>query len=496
MPIDHESVTTIRDDASEMQDRWTRVSDVYEGSDVIKAKGVKYLPRVSSEMSADAYNAYKSRALFFNGMKPTVEGLTGMVFRKPLDVQRPDVMARDLEAMFADVNGAGDSLTEFAQALMRDHVLKTGRAFLWLDMPQQATANGRPYWRMYAAEQFINWKTETRDGRDVLVLAVLREIIEVDGDDEFTVEPREQYRVLRLTDNRYTVQLYTVMREGTSIQSIVAGPVITPLSSGTPLSFIPALVVNADGLGPLLSNPPLLDLADVNLSHYQSSADLEHGRHMTGLPTPWVVGAPKGGRLLIGSGAAWILEGDGAKAGMLEFTGQGLSALENALKDKEAKMARLGSRPVEGASSRAGVEAAETVRLRQSAETASLSNIANVTSRAITQLARWSAWWAHLTPTENNEDILVTLNTDFLDSQIDPAMLREMVNAVGTGVMSFETFWYNLQRGELTPPDVTPEEEQERINAGELNDTTTDTDPNATDDETDETDATDDDAEG
>lgn len=36
--------------------------------------------------------------------------------------------------------------------------------------------------------------------------------------------------------------------------------------------------------------PPIEALADVNIAHYQNSADLENGAHLSGLPTPYATG--------------------------------------------------------------------------------------------------------------------------------------------------------------------------------------------------------------
>src|SRR5206468_661127 len=135
--------------------------------------------------------------------------------------------------------------------------------------------------------------------------------------------------------------------------------------------FIPFTFVGATSLSPNVDKPPLLDLVEVNLSHYRSSADLEHGRHYTALPTPWVSGMRPDSNLRIGAGVAWVLEDPTAKAGMLEFTGQGLQALEKALESKEKQMAVLGARLLEMQPRLQ--ETAEAVRLRHNGDAATLS---------------------------------------------------------------------------------------------------------------------------
>ena len=57
----------------------------------------------------------------------------------------------------------------------------------------------------------------------------------------------------------------------------------------------------------------------------------------------------------------------------------------------------------------------------------------------------------------------VRLNTDFADSVIGS---QEMVSLMGlwqSGAISHESLLYNMKRGEILPPDVSVEEERDRI---------------------------------
>jgi hypothetical protein len=98
---------------------------------------------------------------------------------------------------------------------------------------------------------------------------------------------------------------------------------VYPLMNGKPLDFIPFTFLSADDTTPEVDEPPLIDLVNMNLSHYRTCADLEHGAHFTGLPTPYVCGAQlenPNDKLYIGSQSAWMLKSPDAKVGFLEFT--------------------------------------------------------------------------------------------------------------------------------------------------------------------------------
>ena len=125
----------------------------------------------------------------------------------------------------------------------------------------------------------------------------------------------------------------------------------------------------------LIYTNPLLDLANVCLSHYRSSADLEHGRHFTALPqvrtSQELIQMNTTKAFMSGQGTAWVIPNEQAKVGFLEFSGQGLGSLERALEQKKKMMAVLGARLLEGPK---GVEAAETARIRQNTETSILGS--------------------------------------------------------------------------------------------------------------------------
>src|SRR5574341_686442 len=76
---------------------WERCRDTRAGSDAVKKAGPKYLPPLGSHVSngmgtegAVKYNAYKMRALFFNAVGRTIDGLAGLVFQKPPEVKTGD----------------------------------------------------------------------------------------------------------------------------------------------------------------------------------------------------------------------------------------------------------------------------------------------------------------------------------------------------------------------------------------------------------------------
>jgi hypothetical protein len=462
-------VNAVHREYREYEAQWTRCRDVFNGADAVKAKKMLYLPPLEGHVAdgvsgARAYEAYLKRALFYPAMARTVQGLIGLAFTKPPSVLNvPEAFQRHLY----DITQTGTTLIGYGINATQE-VLITGRAGTLVDMTEEPGVQTQPYWVLYRAEDIINWRIQRIGGKRVLIRVVLREEIEVDHpDDVFVPQFRQQYRVLELVDGIYQVTIY---RQDEKDQTkFIPGPTYRPLRRGQPLTFIPFVFHTPTGIEPECAHPPLLDLVDVNLSHFRTSADLEHGAHFTGLPTPYITGhsLAAGEALGIGSGQAWVIPDPQARVGMLEFTGQGLGALERMLESKRLMMATLGARLLETATPRG--EAAETVRLRRAGDMSALALLANAMSRGLTQALVWHLYWAGLEEEDAN-DVEVTLNPDLLE-RLTADEVRALVAAWQAGTISHQTVYDNLQRGGWTRQGVTFEEELadiEREGAGAL----------------------------
>ena len=463
---------------SSMIKKWTRCRAAYGGSDDVKAGGTRFLPPLDShEGTPVEYDDYLQRAMFYNATGRTVDGLVGAIFNR-----EPEFDAKAIESLghLEDVTMSGDSASAFASKLARE-VFITGRYGTLMEMTEAGEgADGtsgppRPYWVGYQAEDIISTRTKRIDGGDVLCRVVLREYVEEPKeDDPFMFDEVEQYRVLYLHADEgehdssgaefYRQDTY---RQADSGEWVLQGQTRTPMRRGEKMSFIPMGIVGPTGIDDCPKRPPLIDLVDVNLSHYRTMADLEHGRHYTALPTPWVSGLSSDDTtpLRIGSSEAWILE-PGGRADMLEFTGQGLGALQTAEMDKRQMMATLGARLLESQDSR-GVETATAVAMRHAGDHATLRSVATSIELAITQMLRWHTWWVGTDKMPSEADASAELNKDFFTQQMTPQALQAWVFAWQSGAASFETMFRAMQRGDAYAPGWTPEEEKHRINSDE-----------------------------
>lgn len=464
--------------------KWIRCRDAHGGEDAVKAKGTDYLPMLEGMSATDAagiglgvdpvtlspttvaaiklspYAAYVKRAMFYPATGRTVLGLVGLLFSKP---PTPPDVSDQLKKQLNDVTMSGTSLHGFAVEAARE-VLITGRCGVLVDYPSDPLPDDdRPYWVLYRAEDITNWRAERIGGRNLLVMVTLAEAAESNAD-EFNSEVTTRYRVLRLERNAagdpvYTVQLYTENPEKKG--EYIAQQKVVPIRRGEPLPFIPFQFIGPTTLNPEPEHPPLVDLVDVNYSHYRTSADREHGAHFTALPTPWVRGAQlqPGQTLGVGAGTAWVL-GDNGQAGMLEFSGAGLESLKDIMDEKQKLMATLGARMLE--IQKTTQEAAQTVAMRHAGEGSALGILADTLGKALTNVVQWHFYWAGMEMLSFNDKHIVTINPELLE-QLTTEDISKLVAAWQAGAISYKTLYYNLQWGEWTRPDVDADAEQEDI---------------------------------
>lgn len=434
---------------------WTMCRDVAGGTDDVKNKGSEYLPMLSGQDAAE-YLAYKNRADFYGAFARSVQGIAGAVFRRPPTVELPEHYADYTD----DITLQGLPFDVFARNVF-DEVLTVGRVGVYADMPTEGAADLplRPYAVMVAAENVINWRSRwsATHGRYILDMVVISETVDVGSGDPYQADQVDQVRVMEIENDVVVVRVYRENPETPGNDKWALHSEVVPQRLGQPLNSLPFKFINATTVTPDTQKPPLLDLAHTNLSHYRTSADLEHGRHYTALPTPWVAGFPASTELRIGANVAWVSDDPQAKAGMLEFTGQGLGALETAAEEKAKQMAVLGARMLE--SQPRGIEAADTVRLRQAGEAATVQGIINATEAGLQSLLGWLVWWGG----GEMADATVEINRDVIDTTATPEELTAWTAALQSGAISYDTYYYLLQRADITRPDVDADEEREGI---------------------------------
>jgi len=283
-------VKFVRSELSEKMPYYTLIDDCLQGAERVKSQHDKYLPVPEPDVNtinSQRYLDYKKRAIFYNVTARTLSGITGLVYLKDANYSLPEL----LEPLKTDCTGEGISLAQLSKRALR-WGMSFGRAGLWVDYPQTkrpATKDQiksgeiQPVFRIFKPQDIINWRTKTVNGKVLLSVVVLKE--EVDYEiDEFQVDKIENFIILRLRGDNYTVERI----DGKTMES--GGEVeVFDYKKGR-FKTIPFYFIGAENNDSEIDHPPIYDMAELNMGHHRKSADYEEAVFTVGQPTVWCSG--------------------------------------------------------------------------------------------------------------------------------------------------------------------------------------------------------------
>lgn len=440
------------------------IRDCLAGSATIKKKRIKYLPMPNahdqSPENMARYGAYLRRAVFYNVTRRTARGLNGQMFMRAPVIEVPPA----LDAVVEDVDGEGVSLTQLAQWI-GTLAVSYGRAGLYVDYPDTSgivtladmeDKGIRPTIKGYDPFQIINWRTRARGAKSVLSLVVLEEPYAV-KDDGYEVEYDTQWRVLRLSDDDvYHVEIWR--KVGAENRSFFRASAYQPLKAdGQPFNDIPFCFVGSENNDSDVDEPPLYDMADLNVAHYRNSADYEEASYIAGQPTPIITGLTetwvdkyfKNG-VGLGSRAAIPLPA-GASADLLQAEPNNMPFA--AMEHKERQMVSLGAKLVEQKKvQRTATEAG----IEEAAESSTLATIAGNVSLAFVWALGWAAWYIGVPET----GIKFEVNKDFDLAKMSPEERKQLIQEWQNEAITFSEMRAGLRRsGVATLTDAEAEKE-------------------------------------
>ena len=430
------------------QDRiqqWEDCRDAYEGASAIRARmeakhGGLRLADFSAQPAVGRYvEAAKdltpsaggeiAGAPYYPAYARTLDGLVGMVLRDPPKVTGTTI---DWTKFLADVDGNGTPLARFGEQVARA-LLMTGRAVVYLNA-RAVGARDRVVWSLRRTEDLVSWIT-TADG--ALAYARLRETRIVPNKD--APEQLEKVEYLRIVEAQSDAQaayrlrpgdfpervLVRQVAESDPEKSIPAGDVLQRAGAFGALTSFPLIVgdLPTDESSPDLRppKPPMLDLAELALSHYQTAQDLEQSLHWAGSPQPYVESSRPIPNLLVGPNRMLRIP-PGARLGMLEASGVGLEAQEKALERKSRQMAAIGGRLIDEAVTR-HAETATAMKLKSGGDRSVLGMVAGATERTLERALAVTAEWNG----DAGDAGDVELTRDYVDVKLTADEIRELV---------------------------------------------------------------------
>lgn len=179
---------------------------------------------------------------------------------------------------------------------------------------------------------------------------------------------------------------------------------------------------------------------------------------MTGQETATVINgdAPDA----VGAGVVLVLKGEPNMTPDFKYvgpSGTGIQAHERALAAEKQNAIAAGARLLD--SEKRTAESGDALRLRYTAQTATLTTISQASAAGLEKALRYVATIIGANP----DEVIVTPNLQFVDQLMDPQAAANLVKVWQAGGMSKLSLFENLQRGELISAERSFEEEEEEI---------------------------------
>lgn len=339
------------------QEGWDVVRALRGGTKAMREAGEKFTPRTKRETKEPArYTDRLKRSVLFPAYGSQVSYIASLPFQKAptLGSELPEPIDRIVE----NADRAGTSMAMFAKRIYEDAVDRGIGLFLvdnvpvgGLPLPEVDAMDARPYWCRIAPDNLVGFLTETRYGREVVTELRYREHVYRPSGHGYDVLVD---RVRKWTET--TVEVWErstgqrdVDRETEAARETTGGYVLVEsIAHGFP-NGIPLVVVYTDKVATLQAKPPLLDLAYLNVAHWNSSSIQGEALYYSRSPILRVTGVshelaeqcPE-----VGPGSTMVDTSDSVEIGFIEIAGTSLTAGREEILTLERQMDALGMRPL------------------------------------------------------------------------------------------------------------------------------------------------------
>ncbi len=429
-----------------MSESWDLIDTLMGGTFAIRAAGEKYLPKWPNETS-ESYKKRLGTSTLYPALKRTVSILAAKPFSKALK------LSDDVPSKIADwsdnIDLQGRNLQSFASDVFQS-CMSHGISGVLVDYPQaigvktvadEKQLGVRPYFVHYEHNSILGFRSEKLNGVEVLTQLRLKEMaLEPDG--EFGEKSIEQVRVLYPGS-------WEIWRKNEK-----DGKWFRFDFGETSLKAIPFVPFYGLRTGFFKGESPLLELAHLNVEHYQGSSDQRTILHVARVPILTIVGADADTKIEVGSASAINLPLN-ASMSFVEHSGAAIEAGRQSLIDLEERMRQTGA---ELLVIRPGNVTATQVFGDNEANKCDLQRITENFEDALDQCLQYMADWIG-----ERDGGSVELFKDFGVSNLSDASSQLLLSANTAGKISDVTFINELKRRNVLSQDIKAEEEQQRV---------------------------------
>lgn len=433
---------------------WQLCADLLGGTRAMRAAGKRHLPQWPAEEDK-SYKARLATAVLFPAFARTVLTLTGKPFSKPL--QLSDNAAPQIVEWMQDADREGRNLHAFAADCMQT-ALGFGLGGILVEYPVVRRAAGerpltqaeeqaqqlRPYLVQIKPGQILGWRTQRRNGAAVLTQFRFLETVQED-DGEWGTADVEQVRVL--TPGAWEV--WRKPADKTWEEAVLHD------SGTTTLGVIPFVPFYGERTGFMAARPPLLEVAHLNVAHWQSASDQQTILHVARVPVFFAKMLGDDVSITLGASSGINAKTPEADAKWVEHSGAAIGAGKEDLDVLEERMRQAGAellviKPGQVTATQTNTENAVGMCALQRI-TLDLQDALNAALDLVAKYARLPAGGT------------VTIFNDFGVSSLAEASADLLLRAADAGYVSAATFRGEMRRRGVLGADVDEEEELQRL---------------------------------
>ena len=445
--------------------RTRAVMDMVKGWEIMKAvtNGTEYL-RDNSEAflplePREDYTAYLSRvnrAVFSPYTQRLIRAATGLIMRKPItligDSYWTDVFAKD-------VDGCGSDLDEYARRVLICS-LTYGQSHILVDYPaptgalslaEERAQNRRPYWIEIDPTNIYGWRLDREVNYGSLIQVRIAEKAVVPSG-EFGEQVFDQVRVIEPGKfsiyRKVSPKKDLINLQDTTYAGNFDGPENEKdyelVDSGVfSLGEVPLVSVYSGKTDTLTSKPPLLDIAYLNLAHFQRQADLIHSLHVASQPMLVLEGWDDQTKDMSISVNYAMATQPGNKVYYVEPASSAFEAQTNEIQELQLQMATLGISTL--SQQKFVAESADARRLDRVDTNSMLSMVSLELEQKLQKVFNLSASYLGIEPPE------VKISRDFDIERLIGQDITALTSLFDQKVIDREEFRDILVQGEVLP---------------------------------------------
>lgn len=335
-------ISTPNLDYNDMLDAWDLNDALMGGTFYIRQLGEIYMPRWINEEKED-YQRRLAISTLLPAYEETIKQNCGRVFADV--VQLSENTPERIVEYSKNIDLVGNRLDVWAQEFF-SLGLQYGLVHALVDHPRidktvvrtradEIASGARPYVTMLNPKQVIGWKSKPLNGRVVLTELRIREVVVIDGEN-FGQKKIEQIRYI--LPGKVEIWRKSVGVEDKNVWLLHE-------AWETSRQDIPLVTFYTKSTGFMRGKPPLLELAHLNIKHWQSQSEQDNILHIARVPLLVTFGLAEGETLKIGASSATnFTDRDQQGVEYVEHTGSAIGAGQTSLDTLEDQMRMAGAK--------------------------------------------------------------------------------------------------------------------------------------------------------